>query len=180
MLTSMKIVCYAFLVVCNSLLFAQTTSSVPEYQVKAVCLFNFTQFVEWPSTSFANEQSPIIIGVLGENPFGSYLEETVAEEKVNGHPLVVRYYKKIEEIETCHVLFVNPRETYKIDGILSKLKGRNILTVTNEDGYSRQEEIIRFFIENNKVNFQINLEAAKEANLVISSKLLKLARIFTP
>lgn len=170
----------AFLFMCSALLSAQTASTVSEYQVKAVCLFNFTQFVEWPATSFPAEQSPMVIGIIGENPFGTYLEETVADEKVNGHPLIVRYYKRVEDIDMCHVLFINLNETNKIRDVITGLKGRNILTVTNQTSSSKQEEIIRFFIKNNKMQFQINLEAAKDANLTISSKLLKLARIFTP
>lgn len=172
---------FTFLLIMCSTYFASAQSSVTtEYQVKAVFIFNFTQFVDWPSSSFATEQSPLIIGVLGENPFGSYLEETVKGETANGHPLVVRYYKNMDEIKTCHILFINLHETNSVDTILSSLKGSNILTITNNYDNSKQEEVIRFFIRNHKTGFQINPDAAKNASLNMSSKLLNVATIYVP
>src|SRR4051812_37005374 len=73
-----------------------------EYRVKAVFIFNFTQFVEWPSSSFASDQAPLVIGVLGENPFNGYLENAVAGEKAEGHPIVINYYKNPDEVKACH------------------------------------------------------------------------------
>lgn len=172
---------FIFLLIMCSTYFASSQSSVPvEYQVKAVFIFNFTQFVDWPSSSFASEQSPLIIGVLGENPFGSYLEETVKGETVSGHPLIVQYYKNVTDIKTCHVLFINSNETKVIDTVLSNLKGSNILTITNNYDNSKQDEVIRFFIRNHKTGFQINSDAAKNASLNMSSKLLNVATIYVP
>lgn len=168
------------LMICNICFASAQTSVAIEYQVKAVFIFNFTQFVEWPATSFSTENSPLVIGVLGENTFDSYLEETVKGESVNGHPLVVQYYKNITDIKTCHVLFINPSETNVIDTILSSLKGSNVLTITNNYDKSKQEEVIRFFIRNHKTGFQINPDAAKKANLNMSSKLLNVATIYVP
>lgn len=155
-------------------------SPTAEYQVKAVFLYNFTQFVEWPPTAFASKESPLIIGVLGDNPFGTFLEETVSGEKVNGHPLAVQYYKTPEDIKTCHLLFINISEKNKQEEIALTLKGKNILTVTNNSDLVKQEEAIRFFIKSNKIQFQINPEVAKESNLLMSSKLLNIAKIFGP
>jgi hypothetical protein len=154
---------------------AQT--AVPsEYQVKAVFLYNFAQFVEWPPSSFPNDQSPIIIGILGENPFGSFVENAVAGEKVNGHPLAVYRFKTVEEIKTCHILFINKSESDQAS-IFSSLKGKQILTVSDSPDCLKQGGIIRFVTKNNKINLQINLDNARADNLVISSKLLRLAEI---
>jgi hypothetical protein len=149
-----------------------------EYQLKAVFLFNFTQFVEWPPASFETSESPLIIGVLGENPFGAYLEQTVSDEKVNGHPVSVRYFDNEKEAQTSHILFINITETKKRKEAINALRGKNILTVSDAPDFTKLGGMIRFFNQVNKIKLQINLSASKESELVLSSKLLKLADIF--
>jgi len=151
-----------------------------EYQLKAVFLFNFTQFVEWPPNTFSDPERPLVIGVLGKNPFGNYLNEAVVNEKVNNHPLVVHYYNSIEEVKTCHILFINLSEANKLEQAVTSLKERSILTVSDSPDFPKQGGMIRFYTSNNKIKLQINLEASKAANLVLSSKLLRLAEIFSP
>jgi hypothetical protein len=163
----------------NLALSAQTPPS-REYQLKAVFLFNFTQFIEWPSASFDTDQSPMVIGILGENPFGSYLEETVAGEKTNGHPVIVHYYQNEEDAKSCHILFINLPESKKRNQAIAALKGKNILTVSDASDFSKQGGMIRFFTSNNKIKLQINLDASRSSELIFSSKLLGLAEIFKP
>ena len=134
--------------------------------------------MEWPASSFSTAQAPFVIGVLGENPFGTYLEETVAGEQINGHPMIVKYYKDIDDSKTSHVLFINLIEKDELEKAMSSLKGKYILTVTDAPEILKQEEVIRFIIKDNKVLFQINPKAAKECNLIMSSKLLNLAKIY--
>jgi len=150
--------------------------AAPEYQVKAVFLFNFAQFVEWPPSAFS-ETNDIIIGVLGENPFGNFLGETVRGEEVNGHPLKVQHYAKIEEIKACHILFINLTEALEIKHAITNLKPKHTLTVSDVDGFTAQGGMIRFFNEDKKTRMRINLPATKDAELKISSKLLRLAEI---
>jgi hypothetical protein len=157
--------------------FVSAQTSVPsEYQVKAVFLFNFAQFVEWPSTSFVSEDAPIIIGILGDNPFGSSVENIVAGEKANGHPLVVYHYKNIEDIKNCHILFINKSEN-NLSTIFTSLKGKKILTVSDSPNCLQLGGMVRFVTKNNKIHLQINLENVKADSLVVSSKLLRLAEI---
>ena len=157
---------------------AQTPSR--EYQLKSVFLFNFTQFVEWPKESFLTNEAPLVIGVLGDSPFGSFLEEVVAGEKVNGHPVIIHYYKAIDEIKSCHILFITNTTIKLEEQALAVLKGRSTLTVGDTPGFLNDGGMVRFFTRDNKVKLQINPESSKAANLTISSKLLKLAEIFTP
>ena len=151
-----------------------------EYQIKAVFLFNFSQFVEWPTNAFAETQSPLVIGVLGEDPFGTYLEEAVRGEEVNKHPLVIRHYRRVEDIKDCHILFISQSETSRLSRIFERLKDRSILTVGDAEGFVQQGGMIRFITEKNKIRLRINPEAAKAAKLTISSKLLRPAEIVTP
>jgi hypothetical protein len=148
-----------------------------EYQVKAAFLFNFSQFVDWPAGAFANSQSQLVIGVLGEDPFGSYLDDLVRNEKIGSHPLAVQRFRRVEDVKTCHILFISNSEERQLDHILGHLKGRNILTVSDIDGFAQRGGVVGFITANNKIRFKINVNAGKNANLSISSKLLRVAEI---
>lgn len=148
-----------------------------EYQLKAVFLFNFTQFVDWPPSSFGSDNSPLVIGVIGENPFGNFLEQTVSGENKDGHPVVVQYYQDEEDASSCHILFINTKEPEKCREVIAAIKGKNILTVSDVADFTNQGGIVRFFTSNNKIKLQINLSACKATDIVPSSKLLRLAEI---
>ncbi len=169
---------FAWLLVASPDLLAQSAIS-KEYQVKAAFLFNFAQFVEWPTNAFPTPQSPLVIGILGTDPFGLFLDELVRDEKVNGHPLVIHRYRRVEECETCHILFISTSEARQVDQILAKLKGRSLLTVAEMDAFASRGGMIHFVTAQNKIRFRINVDATKAGQLTISSKLLKAAEIVT-
>jgi len=168
------------LMACSTFFVSAQTTVVPEYRLKAVFLYNFTQFVEWPTNSFSSDNAPMVIGILGTDPFGSYLEETVAGEKINGHPLLVQHFNTIGEVGACQILFINVADTKEREQIIATLKGRNILTVSDAPDFLHQGGMIRFFTKQDKIKLQVNLAVTKTANLVISSKLLRLVEIFVP
>jgi hypothetical protein len=149
----------------------------PEYQLKAVFLFNFAQFVEWPASAFPGPDAPLVIGVLGEDPFGTYLDETVRAETVNGRPLEVRRYRGVEEIGTCHILFVSRLEEGRLREVLDSLRGRSILTVSDAARFATRGGMVGFVTDHNRIRLRINLEAAQAAHLTLSSKLLRPAQI---
>jgi hypothetical protein len=151
-----------------------------EYQIKAVFLFNFAQFVEWPTIAFAGSTSPLVIGILGGDPFGAYLDETVRDEKVNHRPLTIQRYQRVDEIKTCHVLFISRSEASRLEQILVSLKDRSILIVGDGDDFVQRGGMIRLANAQNKIRMSINVDAAKAANLTISSKLLRAAELVTP
>ena len=155
-------------------------ADLPEYRLKAAFLYNFAQFVSWPRQAFAEAQTPLVIGVLGDDPFGADLDETVRGELVNGRPLTVRRFRKVEDVGNCHVLFVSRSEADRAGQIFASLKGRGILTVGDAEVPAMRGAMIRFVMEKNKVRLKINAEAAKAAQLTISSKLLRAADIVGP
>jgi hypothetical protein len=148
-----------------------------EYQIKAVFLFNFAQFVSWPADSFTSQDEPFCIGVLGDDPFGAFLDETVRGENIDGHPLVVQRYARVEDVKDCRILFISESEKKDIKNILGLLKDKRILTVGDLEGFVQNGGIIRFFTKANKIHLRINLAAATKSNLTISSKVLRLSDV---
>jgi hypothetical protein len=157
--------------------FISAQISTREYQVKAAFLFNFTQFVDWPESSFSGPQSPLVIGILGADPFGNYLHDLIAGEKINQHPLEIKHFSNADEIGHCHILFINVADKKSIQAVIEKLKGKAILTVGDAHRFSRFGGMIGLYPKDDKVNIEVNLDAVKEGNLTISSKLLKLSKI---
>lgn len=155
---------------------AQTTAT-PEYQLKAVFLFNFAQFVEWPPSTFPKSDAPLVICILGADPFGDYLDETVRGEIVSGRQLVVRRYQRADEASNCQILFISLDQAGHLPDVIESIKGRSVLTVSDVDHFAGRGGMIRFVTEHNRIRLRINLDAARSANLTISSKLLRPAQI---
>jgi YfiR/HmsC-like len=159
---------------------AAQTGPALEYRVKAVFLYNFAQFVDWPADAFADAQAPVVIGVLGDDPFGPVLDEAVRGERLAGRPFEIRRYHRADEIKGCHILFISQSETDRLDEIFPGLRNRSILTVGEGEGFATRGGIVRFVNDKNRIRLRINLEAAQAAKLTISSKLLRSAEIVTP
>jgi YfiR/HmsC-like len=149
-------------------------------QVQAVFLFNFAQFVDWPPEAFADPQTPVVIAILGKDPFGTFLDETVRGEVVRGRTFRIDRYRRLEEVKDCHILFISRSESKRLESIVAALKDRPILTVSNADDFARPGGIIRFILEQSKIRLSVDLEAAHAARLTFSSKLLRSAEIVSP
>lgn len=150
---------------------------VSEYQLKAVFLFNFAQFIEWPPAALPPANAPFVIGVLGRDPFGGELDDVVRAESVKQHPLAVERYRNVTEVRDCQILFIAASELAHLDTVLAALKGRSILTVTDADAAAPSGVMIELVRQENRIKLRIDLQAAKESNLTISSKLLRPAEI---
>jgi hypothetical protein len=148
-----------------------------EYQLKAVFLYRFTQFIDWPAAAFPTPQTPITIGILGPDPFGSYLEASIRDEKVHNRPLSVQHYQSVQYATNCHVLFISSSEGTRLSKVLGALKGRSILTVGETEDFAFRGGMIQFITERNRIRFRINLQASRAAGFQMSSKLLDLAEI---
>ena len=156
------------------------TGRVAEYRVKAVFLFNFAQFVDWPAAAFPDSATPFVIGILGEDPFGDFLDQTVRGEQSHGRSFQIRRYQSLDEIKTCHILFISRPDGDRLQGILAHLKDRPILTVSDDAEFTDRGGMVRFVNDRNRIRLQINPQAAQAVNLTISSKLLRVAEIATP
>ncbi len=153
---------------------------VSDYQVKAAFLFNFAQFVTWPPEAAASDTSAFVIGVLGDDPFGVVLEETVRGEHLGSRPYVIHRFQRPEDVKRCDILFISQSERSHFPEILTTLAHRPLLTVSDADGFVEGGGMIRFATEQNHVRLKINLGAAQAAHLTVSSKLLRLADVVVP
>jgi len=149
-----------------------------EYQVKAAFLYNFAKFVEWPGLS-DDQKSPLDICVLGKDPFGPELDRVMDGKTVNGRSISVQRFSDVSKAQSCHVLFVGFSDAGHVAETAKALRGRNILTVGETEGFCESGGVIAFVMDGQRVRFRINPKAAARANLKISSKLLQLA-VATP
>jgi hypothetical protein len=161
---------------------AQTpdSSDSSEYLIKAGFIYNFAKFVEWPATAFAQPDSPIVIGILGTDPFGNLIDRIVENKKIGARGFVVKRLKwgaDLKELRECKILFVGDSGKAHVDELVQIVKTLPILTVGETPGFAERGGVIRFVLEDNRVRFEINVEAARQADLTISSRLLTLARI---
>ncbi len=171
-----------------------------KYETKAGYLLNFAEFIEWPAGAFPSAKSPIILGVVGKDPFGPELDK-LRGKTVNGRMLEIKRFKgalefrgeatpgrrqedltakqakKIAEMKSCHILFVTSSEKNFLAQTLKPFRGASILTVGETDSFAREGGIITFVDNDNNVQLEINLAAAEQARLKISSKLLSLAKV---
>jgi hypothetical protein len=148
-----------------------------EYELKAAFLFNFAQFVKWPPESFANSAAPFCIGILGDDPFGAALDETVQGETIDNHRLTVVRSQRIEDLEACQMIFVSRSEEGHVGEVLSELDSKPILTVSDVESFAEDGGDIDFYLSDGKVRFEINPQAALRCGLKISSQLLSLGKI---
>jgi hypothetical protein len=152
-------------------------AQVDEYQVKAFFLYNFARYVEWPPESFKGRNDPIVICILGQNPFGGALEQAVAGRVVEGRPFVVRQISDVPPGSSCHILFINSSERKRFRSFAGRLKGSAVLSVGESPGFTADGGVVNFKLEDGKVRFEIDVDAAAREHLRISSKLLSLAQV---
>lgn len=145
-----------------------------EYDVKAAFIYNFTKYIEWPPSALPGN-SPIVIGIVGRDPFGRSIDELLQGKTVSGRSFRLRRLSwDDDEVANCHILFVSAGAFDPAR--LAKLRGRPVLTIGESPGFTSKGGIINFVIEGGRVRFDINSELAGAGGIQISSKLLSLAR----
>jgi hypothetical protein len=147
-----------------------------EYDVKAAFLYNFITFTDWPASAFGGPDSPYVIGVLGDDPFGAVLDQIVSGEKIKSRRLVVRRFKTLADIHHCHILFICASEEYRLPEILRWVQGQPVLTVADMPGFAEAGGDIAF-VSGPRLKLVMNPVAIQSGNLAVSSKLLRLAQL---
>ena len=151
-----------------------------ENQVKGAFLTKFAMFVEWPGKPVPGSQTPIVIGILGDDPFGSQFELALAKENINGRPFALKRLKDPQEAGGCQILFVSASEGPRLSGILAAIRKQPILTVGDQERFAHQGGMINFVKQGGKVRFEVNSAAVEAGGLKMSAKLLQVAIPVTP
>jgi len=151
------------------------SASPNEYAIKSVFLYNFCHFIEWPESAFSSPKEPLIIGIVGEDPFGSLLQEAVEGETYHDRPIVIEHFRGPRDIKRCHLLFVGRSESGRVDSILAAVSGKSVVTVGETDDFLDHGGMIALPAERNRVRLRLNPAPLRQANLNVSSKLLRVA-----
>jgi hypothetical protein len=150
--------------------------SAQEYQVKAAFIFNFAKFVEWPPDALVDKQAPVVLCILGKDPFSDAFEP-LKKRTVEGRRFTVRQISSVQDVERCQMLYISTSEKDRLPQILKTVRNRHILTISDIKGFSKEGGMITLVRDQEKVTMEINLDIARQADLKISSQLLKLATI---
>ncbi|MEM7306289.1 MAG: YfiR family protein [Planctomycetota bacterium] len=153
------------------------TEKVDEYHLKAAFLYNFALFTDWPKESFDDPKAPLVVAVVGKDPFGKHLTKTFDGKKAKGRPTEIRRFKSVDNIGHCHILYVPKDQASKIDTIRKKIGKQSVLIIGEKPGFALQGGAVNFYAKGSKIAFEINPKAAERARVTISSQLLKLARV---
>jgi hypothetical protein len=147
-----------------------------EYGVKAVFLERFARFVEWPPEAQGEPGTPFRITVLGDDPFRGLLEQAYASRQIRGRPVEIRHAARPSELGPCHLLFISGSVARHLDEVLIRLRGQPVLLVGDTDGFGEGGVHLNFFLEADKVRFELNPGALRQAGLGASYLLQQVAR----
>lgn len=149
-----------------------------EYDLKAAFVYQFTHFTEWPAETFATEDAPIVVAVVGEDPFRGALARAVRDKTVYGRRLAYQHFPDADALAPCHILYVSPSEQHRLAQIVDEAGAFGALTVGDMDGFTRDGGMVRFIKEKNKVRFEIRRDAVDDAGLRLKAQLLRAARVY--
>lgn len=153
----------------------ERAGELPEYVLKAGFLYNFAKYVDWPATAFEKPDSPITIGIVGQDPFGGLLERALGGKRVKERGFEIRRFAEPKDLQRCHILFVPRSEKDRVGELLRRIEAWPVLTVGEEPAFAEAGGTANVLIENEKPRLELNPDAAGKSGLTISAKLLKAA-----
>ena len=173
-LVSKAIVYATLLIAWNFSAHTTRAAGPPEYEVKAAFLYNFAKYITWPPSP---DRKPLVIGLIGKDPFGRALDDAMRGQKAQDRPVIVRRFKKIDDITNCDLLFIASSEKSRLPHILSILGKSPVVTVADMDQFTEGGGMINLRLQQDRVNFDVNVDAFSRAGLKAGSQLLRLARV---
>ena len=148
-----------------------------EYQVKAVFLFNFARFVDWPAMTYVSANAPFAVCVYGDDPFGADLDAVVRGETVDGRPMVVKRLREARDLAQCQIVYIAGSADRELESIVAALDRRATLTVSDLEGAAQRGAMVRMLTVNGRIRLRVNVDAVRAAHLTMSSNLLRSAEI---
>jgi hypothetical protein len=148
-----------------------------EYEVKAVFIYNFAKFIDWPPQDLKPNQ-PFVIGIYGNDPFGKILPTVLDKKLIKDHKWIIKYYKTPSEIGQCQILFISKISNYELLKVFEQISTKATLSIgDNIPDFCKNGGVINFTSPSDKYRFEINSIVAQQASLTISSKLLSIAKL---
>src|SRR4051812_14155720 len=170
----LAVVLAALLLVCGAPLAAQRVTAAA---LKAAFLFNFVNFIEWPAEVLAPGQR-LSMCVIGDTAVADAVEQTIKGRSVDNHALALSVVNATDgPLLQCHLLYVGGSDAKRTHQLLFVLSGSSIFTVGDGERFAETGGVAQFIVENGRMRFAVNTDAARRAHLKISSKLLTLATI---
>jgi hypothetical protein len=152
------------------------TLVAPEYKIKSAFLYNFVKLTEWPTNAFVSSNAPISIGIIGKDPFGDVLEDTVKDKVINCRKILIQRFEELDKgFEKCHLLFIATTEEERLEKILALVAKQTVLTVSEIERFDYRGGMIWLIKEGDEIKFSIKQAAVQEAGLKLSSKVLALS-----
>jgi hypothetical protein len=152
-------------------------TSLAEYRIKSLFLFNFATYVDWPTNAFAADSAPFAIGLIGDDKFAAVLAKTVEGKTVSGRRIVIQPIEKEDDLGKCHILFLAEPDQKRLGEMLDKIKALPVLTVGESNQFLDRGGVINFVKREGKVRLEINLDASRQAKLAVSVRLLGVADV---
>jgi hypothetical protein len=146
------------------------------YQLKAIFIKRFVQFVKWPSRKLESGDSPFVILIIGDSPIKKAFESLGIDSLQNRKVILKRIFMLDENIKNSHIVFISASESYRLKEILSLLKGADVLTIGGFQGFAKSGGGVNLILVNNKIRFEVNKEKVVEGGISISSRVLRLAK----
>ncbi|MBL6445593.1 YfiR family protein [Fulvivirga sp. 29W222] len=165
---------YGPVILCFLFFNVEAPAQIGENRLKSIWLEKFSKFIEWPTTDTLEY---FTITILGEGDINQYLFDIYENRTIKNKPVKINVINKIDNIEYCNILFVNTGQAKELDKVLDRVKSKPILTIGDTQGFAKKGVIINFYLEQNKVRFELNISAAKSSGLDIDFRLLEAARI---
>jgi hypothetical protein len=156
--------------------FGAETPALKEHELKAAFVYNFTKFVEWPSSSFRDPNAPFVVAVAGNSPCTAELEKIAKERKINGRQMIIKRVTTFEAAQDAQALFISASEESRSKDWLAAVRGRSVLTIGESELFCKQGGVINFLLEGEKIRFEINIDQAEASGLKVSAQLQKLAK----
>jgi hypothetical protein len=147
-----------------------------EYQVKALYLYGFTQYIEWPSSTWSDPDAPFRICISGADPFGAVMDRIVKGEKTQGHPFLVERLAPDASLARCQIVFLGKDETPRASAALKALSTKSTLTIGESREFLEAGGAVALVLDAGRVRFDVNLRSPQIKDLRFSSKVLQLAR----
>lgn len=153
------------------------TKAAGEYELKAAFVAKFPLFVSWPETSFESPTSPIVVGLLGRNTFGPYLEAALKDKVAVGRPVIVKICDVVEEAATCQIVFIAESNKATVETILKELAKHTVLTVSDEPNFAERGGMLGLAESDRKIRLEANVEAIQHSNLRVDPQLLRISKV---